>query len=77
MPLGEWVTAVLGAEGSGGGTCSVCFMLETGGFEGGGCLNCSACRPFGVGFGVGVGMGVDITESISELSVEIRRGLLP
>jgi len=73
MPLGEWGTVVMGEEGSGSGACSVCFMLETGGFEGGGCLNCSACRPFGVS----VGLRVDIAESSSELSVEIRRGLLP
>jgi len=78
MPLGARRAVVLAEEGCGTGTRRVCFKLETGEFEGVGCLdlcNCSSSVPSGID--IGIDIGADTAGSGSKHSVDTRRGLCP
>jgi len=75
MPLGACGTVALAEEDCAGATRRECFMVDTGEFEGVGCLdlcNCSSSVPLGIGMDI----GVDNAGPGSQLSVDTRSGLL-
>lgn len=75
IPLGVCETVVR-VEGCGGNTRSGCLILESGEFEGVGCLDRCNCSS-SVLSGIGMGNVADTAGPRSKHGDDIRKGLLP